>query len=387
MKPGVDRPKSRRSLGIRFRFYGGGSVVGDTFSSGTGNMKNAMKATLAVVIYGVLGLGMLHAQATRPAQPPVAPPKVAPPAVTPPAAPPAVTPPVTTPPAAAPKAAPPAAAPAEEAVAVEPKEMSINTEDGVAIKFSYYASGTPESVPVILLHGGGGKRDDLRVVAEYLSAQGHSVVLPDLRGHGESTEQTKGGRTITLSHKTQNRNDIASMVTHDMTKLWNFLLKENNDKVVNIKKLCVVGVDMGAIVALNFAAKNYTEKDYRNQTRGKDVKALVLVSPPSAYRGASYNEAVKQPCFKGEISSLVVVGEEGSAEKTNAKQLEGILAKFAGAAANAKEKPVLYAGLKTKLQAAQLLSNPQLKLMGALDGFIRTRLFEKAIPWKEQIAF
>lgn len=267
--------------------------------------------------------------------------------------------------------------------------MSVTTEDGVAIKFSYYASATPESVPVILLHGGGGKRDDLRPVAEYLSAQGHSVVVPDLRGHGESTEQTKAGRTITLSYKTQNRNDINAMVLHDMTKIWNFLLNENNEKVVNIKKLCVVGVDMGAIVAVNFVAKNYTEKDYRNQPRGKDVKAIVLVSPPSAYRGASCSEATKQPAFKGQVSTLIAVGDDGATERNNAKQLESILTKFAESGANkdSKEKLVLYAALKTKLQGAQLLANPQLKLMAAVDGFIQKRLVEKNIPWMKQIAF
>ncbi|MEX2188684.1 MAG: alpha/beta fold hydrolase [Pirellulales bacterium] len=280
-----------------------------------------------------------------------------------------------------------AADPPEEAADV--RELSVTTDDGVAIKFSYYASSVSESVPVILLHGGGGKRDDLKSVAEYLQSQGHSVLVPDLRGHGESTAQTKGGATIVLKSNTQNRNDIAAMVTQDMTKLWNFLLNENNNKVVNIKKLCVVGVDLGAIVALNFTTKNYMEKDYRNQLRGKDVKALVLVSPPTAYRGASYSEAVKHPAFKGDIASLIVVGEEGAGERRAAQQLESILTKYAesGTAQDSKDKRVLYAALKTKLQGAELLANPQLKVGPAVEGFIKTRLGEKAIPWEKQIAF
>ncbi len=282
-----------------------------------------------------------------------------------------------------------AAAPADEPAAVEAREMSVTTDDGVAIKFSYYEVDVEESVPVILLHGGGGSRDDLKSVAEYLQAQGHSVVVPDLRGHGESTVQTKGGNSATLSHKTQNRNDIAAMVYHDMTKLWNFLLNENNDKKVNVKKLCIVGVDMGAVVALNFVAKNYMEKDYRNQPRGKDVKALVLVSPPKAYRGASYAEAVRQPAFKGEIASLVAVGADSSSDRGAAQQLESILSKYAESSPtkDSKDKMVLYAALKTKLQGAELLANPQLKLSGGVDGFIKKYLAEKSIPWQKQIAF
>lgn len=297
-------------------------------------------------------------------------------------------PPVQPPPAKAPAARPPAAkAPAVAEEAAEAREMSVTTDDGVAIKFSYYPGGAEEAVPVILLHGGGGKRDDLRSVAEYLQAQGHAVVLPDLRGHGESTEQTRGGQTFALSDKTQNRNDIMAMAFHDVTMLCNFLVEENNDKAVNLNKLCIVGVDMGAIVALNFTAKNYMEKDYRNQPRGKHVKALVLVSPPRAYRGAAYADAVKQPPFKGEVTTLIAVGAEGAAERSAAQQLESILAKYAesGPTKDDKEKRVLYAALPTKLQAAQLLSTPDTKLSPAVDGFIKKNLVEKNIAWEKQI--
>lgn len=316
-------------------------------------------------IFAQAGAAPVPAPKAPPAAAPVAPPAAAP----------------TVPPAAKPAA--PAAA--DEAVEVEEaRQMSVTTDDGVAIKFSYYPSSVEESVPVILLHGGGGSRDDLKGVAEFLQGKGHTVVLPDLRGHGESTEQTKAGKQITLNSKTQSAADINAMVTQDMTKLWNFLVAENNEKVVNIKKLCVVGVDMGAIVAINFVAKNYMEPDYRNQPRGKDVKALVLVSPPSAYRGASYAQAIKQPPFKGEIASLVAVGDEGSAELSNARKLEGMLTKFAGPP-KGKDKLVLLAELKTKLQAAQLLSNPQLKLGAAVDGFIQKMLVQKSFPWAKQI--
>jgi pimeloyl-ACP methyl ester carboxylesterase len=334
---------------------------------------------IAALVAAIAATGMAENAFAQTAAPPAA----APPA----AAPPAVAPPAVAPPAVAPPAAAPPAAAAEEPAA-DVREMSVTTDDGVDLKFSYYPADVEESVPIILLHGGGGSRDDLRSVALYLQAQGHSVVLPDLRGHGDSTSQTRGGQAVVLKYNTQNRNDIAAMVMHDMTKLWNFLLKENNNKAVNVKKLCVVGVDMGAIVALNFTAKNYVEKDWRNQPRGKDVKALVLVSPPKAYRGASYVEAVRQPAFKGEVASLIAVGEQGSAERSAAGQLEGMLSKYAESGAkNKKEKLVLYANLPTKLQGAELLSNQQLKLSAAVDGFIKKYLVEKAIAWKEQIAF
>jgi dipeptidyl aminopeptidase/acylaminoacyl peptidase len=140
---------------------------------------------------------------------------------------------------AAPKAAPAAPtnpaptnpakpAPAEEA-APEAQKLTATTADGVAIHFTYYKAAGEEAVPVILLHAGGGKGEDLKNVALYLQEKGHAVVVPDLRGHGESTSRidpvTK--RETELKSKTQGAKDIAAMALYDMRVLWEFLLREN----------------------------------------------------------------------------------------------------------------------------------------------------------------
>jgi hypothetical protein len=143
---------------------------------------------------------------------------------------------------------------------------------------------------------------------------------------------------------------------------------------------------MGAIVAVNFVANNYIVPDYRNQPRGKDVKALVLVSPPSAYRGQAYTPAIMQPAFKGEIATLIAVGKQESKELNAAKTLNGTMSKMAetGPKKN-KDKTVQLVELDTKLQGSELLSNAKLKLLPALDGYIQKRLVSKNIPWVSQI--
>jgi pimeloyl-ACP methyl ester carboxylesterase len=296
--------------------------------------------------------------------------------------------PKTAPAAPANPAAPAKSAPAEEAAA-EAQKLTATTVDGVAIHFTYYKAPGEEAVPVILLHAGGGKGEDLKNVALYLQEKGHAVVVPDLRGHGESTTRTDPAtkKETELKAKTQGAKDIAAMALQDMRVVWDFLLRENNQKAVNIKKLCIVGCDMGAIVAVNFAANNYIIPDWRNQPRGKDVKALVLVSPPSAYRGQAYTPAIMQPAFKGEIATLIAVGKQESKETSAAKTLSGTMTKMGetGPKKGDKEKLVQLVELDTKLQGSELLSNAKLKLLPALDGYIQKRLVNKNIPWAKQI--
>ena len=85
------------------------------------------------------------------------------------------------------------------------------------------------------------------------------------------------------------------MVTKDMVAMMDFLRVENNgytndDKTPNLNlcKLCIVGADLGAVVALNFARMDW---DPRNASpiakypTNQFTKAIVLLSPVASCRG------------------------------------------------------------------------------------------------------
>ena len=83
----------------------------------------------------------------------------------------------------------------------QPEDITLTTEDGVKLAVTYYA-GTKgkDSIPVILLHGYGflESRKDYAGLAPYLQDElGCAVIVPDLRGHGDSTSrqgrQDRGG--------------------------------------------------------------------------------------------------------------------------------------------------------------------------------------------------
>jgi fermentation-respiration switch protein FrsA (DUF1100 family) len=69
-------------------------------------------------------------------------------------------------------------------------ELTLTMSDGVSLAATLYEPqlgvATPPYPAVLMLHGLGGKREDLRQLAQDLSSRGYAVLTPDLRGHGES---------------------------------------------------------------------------------------------------------------------------------------------------------------------------------------------------------
>jgi dienelactone hydrolase len=81
--------------------------------------------------------------------------------------------------------------PIRQAVGPPPPGFSaveLETEDGVALA-GWYAPPA-NGAAVILVHGAGGSREDVRPYAEMLAGQGYGVLALDLRGHGMSDGKT-----------------------------------------------------------------------------------------------------------------------------------------------------------------------------------------------------
>ncbi len=74
-------------------------------------------------------------------------------------------------------------------------------------------------------------------------------MVPDLRGHGGSTKFQNGGQLTVL--QAAGKDQLQNMFQYDVEACRIFLQSKKN---VNIDKLCVVGAEMGAVVALNYAA-------------------------------------------------------------------------------------------------------------------------------------
>jgi pimeloyl-ACP methyl ester carboxylesterase len=114
------------------------------------------------------------------------------------------------------------------------------TLNGAAL--CYQTHGTGE--PLLLLHGGGGVADNWRLVFDFAPPAGYQLIVPDLRGHGQSTNPS---RRITFR---QLADDVIALLDH-----------------LSISSAYMIGVSMGAKTLLHVATGFPTR-----------VRRMVLVS-------------------------------------------------------------------------------------------------------------
>ncbi len=294
----------------------------------------------------------------------------------------------------------------------------LTTPDGVKLAATYFPSNQgKDAVPVILLHmhrgsqpGTLGSGKDFGGLATRLQALGHAVLVPDLRGHGGSKERR--GSAVLLDAAKMSAKEYTNMVLMDMPTLKAFLIGENNAGKLNIEKLVVVGAEMGASVALNWAYYDWSIAPVGNKKQGQDVKALVLISPEKSTPGLAINKlasakplitrvfdpplkrAFKDPDsmnfnmpvpldFRREVSALIFVGQRDPRAVANAKRLLDLLKKAKRSKLADTQKDLFYGEFDTKLQGTKLLGL-KLPLEKHLELFIDLRAAKRPLPWAER---
>jgi alpha-beta hydrolase superfamily lysophospholipase len=223
------------------------------------------------------------------------------------------------------KPAPRAKPPKNEEDPNKPKSLTLETKDGVALKAMYFP-GKPgkETVPVIMLHGW----EEHSVVWEPLAIYcqktlGHTVIVPDLRGHGQSLTQTAGAQARQLKAEDLTPADLNAMVW-DVQACKKFLQEENNKGELNLEMLTVVGAEFGALAALLFAQLDWGWPVLTTGKQGQDLKALALLTPIDRFKRVTAAEAVQSlraPISTTKFSVLIVAGQQDRGGYSDAKRL------------------------------------------------------------------
>jgi pimeloyl-ACP methyl ester carboxylesterase len=264
-----------------------------------------------------------------------------------------------------------------------PQDVTVRTHDGVSILATYYPSKlAKDAVPVILLHGSKGSRGDFAALALKLQAAGSAAIAPDLRGYGDSS-----ARDESLRRGEPRLEDLQAMVSQDVEAVKNFLIERNNAGELNIEKLCLVGVEMGAVVAVNFAARDWSWPLLTTGKQGQDVKALVLVSPEWSHRGLRINEAVAHPQVRSGLSVMIIAGQGGAKEVREARRLYATLERYHPAVPpeeEAEKKTLWLRTPATTLQGARLVNEKRMLVDEMIEKFIEVRLLDVDIPWHER---
>lgn len=260
--------------------------------------------------------------------------------------------------------------------------FTLQTQDGLHLATKFYPGDKgKESVPVILLHDWKGSREDFSDLAVYLQSLGHAVLVPDLRGHGDSTRLTKADKEDTPDAATMAPSRLPGMQSGDMEALIAYLRLKNNRKDLNLNRLCLVGAGMGAVAALEFARNDARAgKDgFQGQSQvGRFVKALILISPDESFGDLrTTRSALQDPYVTHELSVMVLVGK-GSPHAFG--EAIKIYAAFRRSHPEppverlAQEKDLVLRMLETSRQGTALLAVPELKLEQAIAKFIELRL-------------
>lgn len=268
-----------------------------------------------------------------------------------------------------------------EAVAADYRR---NAATDVPIHLTYLpGSRGKESVPVILLHMHKGDRHEMEGLGLYLQKQGFAVVMPDLRGHGQSTTVTGSDRKLDAAALLPQH--YAAMVTHDMEAVKRFIVSRHNAGELNVDKLCLIGAEMGAVVAVNWAAMDWSAPDYQGLKQSKDVRALVLLSPPRQFKNLSLAQALTFPPIRDVLSFFIIVGAEDATGVAVARSIAQQLERARPKPTKIEEKTVFLqdSDLKTKLVGSKLLGEQSLGVESVIAEFLELRVVNQTFePWK-----
>ena len=260
------------------------------------------------------------------------------------------------------------------------------TRDFVSLTATFYPGAADKNtVPVILLHAFKGSRKDFSVLAPHLAKQGYAVMVPDLRGHGGSTSkiEARGGkrRVVKLDTAKMRPDDFAQIAAQDMGALRRFLVAKNNEEQLNLNKLVIVGMELGAAVAIDWAVYDWSFPDYPGLKQSKDVKALVLISPKGSYSGLRTPQSLNHGAIQSLLPIMILVGKNDPKAASDATRIHGKITSIRReefpdlSPAEALEKRTLwFYPAPTKLQNAKLLNAKQLNLPGLIHKFIDLRV-------------
>ena len=253
----------------------------------------------------------------------------------------------------------------EEEKPLKPENVSLRTADGVTLAATYYGSRLGKNAAcVILLHASKGSRADFDELALKLQRAGHAVIAPDLRGHGaERNGELKP-------------DEYPAMASQDVEAVKKFLLEKNNASELNIDKLCVVGVEMGADVAAQWAVLDWSWPPLATGKQGQDVKALVLVSPEWAFKTLHMHDIVTDPNFRSGLSLLIIAGKSNKKDYGDARRLYNSVERFhpAPSESDPPEKQTLYLRTpQTSLRGLRLIYEKRFQVEPMILKFIELR--------------
>ena len=272
-------------------------------------------------------------------------------------------------------------------------QTNFTTQDGVQLVANYYkGGGSPDAPAVILLHGRDGKKEDFDELAKKLAEKGCAVIVPDLRGCGESTrrsvnDMSRGPRGMRqpreYSMKNFNNDDLRAMIEYDKELWFNFLIYLHNKELLNVKKTILVGSELGAALAASWAKNDWNDKGDAAQ----NVVGVALLSPDASNDEGKFNALTALDAYrkkaKGSNSGFVLfVGQMTEDKFEDAKKIQKKIGGKADEELPPEEKTIPIVALKTEKQGVELLKIQSFGVSDTIVQFVANRM--NSLPKKRQ---
>lgn len=311
------------------------------------------------------------------------------------------------PPATAPQAAPKAApAAGAQPQGLKPKteelpparELTLQTKPTgnfgpVDLACTWFA-GThkQETVPVILLHSWGSNRQRLLPLAQHLQQElGCAVLVPDLRGHGESKSQVGVNKKLEASQF--NKHEIP-LANEDLEACKRFLKERHEAGDLNLEMLTVIACGQTTALAASWTAADWQWPPYQGVKQGQDVKLLVLLSPVRKFEAINFSTLIKTPLFSepkfNGVTTVLFWDSLDDTSEREAAALEAVLVKGHGPVP-APDSPERWAQLRYSLKVVkrggvgeEMLAGPTGELVtNEITSLIEQKLASRAkqYPW------
>lgn len=209
--------------------------------------------------------------------------------------------------------------------------LEIETADGVLLSGTFYpVRGASRDTPVVVMLADEEESPAVfRPLARRLSdplekseRQPISVLAVALRGQGDSTRvRLPSGEVTDLRGTRLKPADATAMIKQDLEAIRRHLVAKNDSGQLNLNRLGYLGIGLGAIVATNGAALDWSVPQLNRSKQGRDVKALVLVSPPWKQLGLGMLAALRQPGVQTQVASLVTYGASDKRAASDAERI------------------------------------------------------------------
>jgi pimeloyl-ACP methyl ester carboxylesterase len=279
--------------------------------------------------------------------------------------------------------------------APDPVDVKLVTKDGVTLTITYYESLVgKEAVPIVMLTDWKDARSVYDSLARRLQNPGENdkfpsfaVVTVDLRGHGDSTKQVlPTGAKRELDAAKLGRQDFAAMITQDMEAVRKFLVDKNDAGQLNLNKLSLLGAGMGASIATNWAAIDWSAPPLAVKKQGQDVKALILVSPEWKWQSVPVQEALRQPGLREKVAVMMMYGKRDRGIAADVKRIYTQLEKLhpEPPAGSKKSRDLVVLPADNSLQGTQLLKEAGPAAEQRITGFLNEHVVAAEHSWLQR---